>query len=147
MYQIPHCRRPSAMTGFTLIELLVVVVIVSILASIALPSYTDYITRSKIPDATSGLASKRVRLEAYFDNNRTYVGAPDCNNDTTSSQYFDFSCTAADANTYSLQAVGKGSMAGFTYTLDQNNSRATTSTPAGWTANATCWVTKKGGTC
>lgn len=139
--------------GFTLIELLIVVAIIGILAAVALPAYTDYITRGKIPDATSGLAAKRVKMEQFYQDNRTYIGAPDCNADTTTSQYFDFSCAAAPAvstTTFTLQAVGKATMAGFAYTIDQTGARATTMTaPAsthGWTGN-TCWVTKKGGVC
>lgn len=138
----------SKQSGFTLIELMIVVAIVGILAAVAMPSYRDYVTRSRIPDATSGLASKRVKLEQYYDNNRTYAGAPDCNADTTTSQSFDFSCSGVpDATTYTLQAVGKGTMVGFTFTLDQANARRTTAVPTGWTTSATCWVTNKGGTC
>ncbi|MEW5943887.1 MAG: type IV pilin protein [Pseudomonadota bacterium] len=133
--------------GFTLIELMIVVVIVGILASVALPAYNDYVTRGRIPDATSNLAAKRVQLEQFFQDNRTYVGATACNNDTTSSQYFNFSCTAQTATTYTLQAAGKSSMAGFTYTINQDNAKATTAVPAGWTTNASCWVTRKGGVC
>lgn len=139
--------------GFTLIELMIVVAIVGILAAVALPSYNDYVTRGKIPDATSGLAAKRVRLEQFFQDTRSYAGAPDCTGtDSTTSQYFDFSCpTAATATTYEIQAAGKASMAGFTYTIDQAGTRKTTVTaPAstkGWTGNTTCWVTKKGGAC
>lgn len=133
--------------GFSLVELMIVVAIVAILASIAMPSYQDYITRGRIPDATSGLAIKRVRLEAFYDNNRTYVGAPDCANDATTSQFFVFSCANAGVNTYTLQAVGVGPMAGFTYTINETNVRATTSVPANWTSNAACWVVRKGGTC
>lgn len=135
-------------SGFTLIELMIVVAIVGILAAVAMPSYRDYVMRSRIADATSGLASKRVKLEQFYDNNRTYAGAPDCNADTTTSQSFDFSCSGApDATTYTLQAVGKGSMVGFAFTLNQANQRRTTAVPAGWTTSATCWVTNKGGTC
>jgi type IV pilus assembly protein PilE len=137
-------QRPH---GFTLIELLVVIAIISILASIALPSYREYVIRGRIPEATSNLGGKRVRIETFYDNNRTYVGAPDCAADTTTSQVFNFSCTVANANAYTLQAVGKGSMVGFTYTIDQANARATTAVPAGWTAAANCWVTKKDGSC
>lgn len=139
---------PDGMKGFTLIELMVVIAIISILAAVALPNYTDYVTRGKIPDATSVLAAKRVRIETYYDNNRTYVDAPDCALDTASSQHFNFSCNpAATANTYTLQAVGKNTMTGFTYTIDQSNSKQTSSVPSGWTTNNTCWVTRKGGTC
>ena len=143
-----HIPTPAQqLRGFTLIELMIVVVIVGILASVALPAYNDYVTRGRIPDATSNLAAKRVQLEQFFQHNRTYVGAAACNNDTTSSQYFDFSCTAPTATTYTLQAAGKSSMAGFTYTINQDNAKATTAVPAGWTTNATCWVTRKGGAC
>lgn len=142
--------------GFTLIELMIVVAVIGILAAVALPSYQDYITRGKIPDATSGLASKRVKMEQFFQDNRTYLAvAPqtnDCDADNTTSQYFDFSCDgAATATTYTLQAVGKATMAGFKYTIDQAGTRVTTmSAPAttkGWAGNASCWVTKKGGMC
>lgn len=134
--------------GFTLIELMVVVAIIGILASIALPYYGDYVIRAKIPEATSALAAKRVQMEQYFLDNRTYVGGAACAADAASSQYFTFSCpAAATATAYTIQAAGTGSMAGFTYTIDQNNAKATTAVPAGWTANAACWVTKKGGAC
>lgn len=143
-----HITAPAQrLRGFTLIELMIVVAIIGILASVALPSYNDYVTRGRIPDATSNLAAKRVQLEQFFQDNRTYVGATACNADSATSQYFDFSCTAQTATTYTLQAAGKSSMAGFTYTINQDNAKATTAVPAGWTTNATCWVTKKGGAC
>jgi len=132
-----------------LIELMVTVVIVAILAAVAVPMYADYVRRGKIPDAISNLASKRVQMEQYFQDNHSYSGSPVCDDDTATSQYFDFSCTADPTDTtYTLQAVGKNSMAGFTYTIDQDNNKATTITGvSGWTGNTSCWVTNKGGTC
>ncbi|MCX7170592.1 MAG: prepilin-type N-terminal cleavage/methylation domain-containing protein [Proteobacteria bacterium] len=133
--------------GFTLIELMIVVAVVAILGAVAMPAYNEYVVRGKIPDATSNLATKRVQMEQFFQDNRTYVGAPACTADATTSQYFNFSCAVQTASAYTLQAVGKGSMSGFAYTITEANVKATTAVPAGWTTNATCWVTKKGGSC
>lgn len=142
--------------GFTLIELMVVVVIAAIIATIAYPAYVNYVMRGKIPDATSALAAKRVQMEQYFQDNHTYVSAPACATDTTTSPYFTFSCTGTvDANTYTLQAVGGNggnqSMAGFTYTIDQNNNKTSAvAAPArsNWVgSNPSCWITKPGGVC
>lgn len=134
-------------TGFTLVEVMIVVAIVGILAAIAIPNYSEYVIRSQIPDATSGLATKRVRMEQFFQDYRTYVAAPDCTADQTASKYFNFSCDGdPTATQYKLQAVGKGSMAGFTYTVNQDNAKTTTA-PSGWTGSNSCWVTKKSGEC
>jgi type IV pilus assembly protein PilE len=147
-------KQMNQQSGFTLIEVLVVVAIIGIMAMVALPSYQDYLTRGRIPDATANLAVKRVQLEQVFQDTTTYCGDAACTTpsapcaaDSTSSKYFDFSCSAYATATYTLQAVGKGAMAGFTFTVDQNNAKATTAVPAKWTANATCWVSRKSGQC
>lgn len=144
---LPALRKSA---GFTLIELMITVAIIGILAAVAVPAYTDYVIRGKIPDATSGLAAKRVQMEQYFQDNHTYAPAADapCVADSTSSKYFTFSCSVAGtATAYTLQAVGTGTMAGFTFTIDQDNTKLTANVPnSGWgTAPVACWVTKKGG--
>jgi type IV pilus assembly protein PilE len=139
----------SSVSGFTLIELMIAVAIISILATIAIPSYNDYMVRSKIPDATSTLANKRVELEQFFQDNRTYIGTTACAN-APASKYFDFSCSVAPtAVVYTVQALGKGSMAGFTYTIDQDNTRTSDIAAGDWNTNGVvqCWITSKGGTC
>src|SRR6187431_2906997 len=64
--------------GFTLIEVMIVVAIVGILAAIALPSYFEYIQRSKLIDATIKLGDFRAQMEKYFLDNRTYNNAGAC---------------------------------------------------------------------
>ncbi|MGD8478248.1 MAG: type IV pilin protein [Burkholderiales bacterium] len=132
--------------GFTLIEVLIVVAIVALLASIAMPAYTEYVMRGRLVEAQSGLQVKRVELEQFFQDNRTYVGY-DCT--ANPSENFTFSCTTQNATQYVLQADGKGgtTMDDFVFTLDQDNARATTGVPTGWQTAANCWVIKKTGAC
>ncbi len=137
--------------GFTLIELLVVIAVIGILAAIAIPQYADYVTRSKLAEATATLSEHRVKMEQYFQDNRTYVGA--CTAGTIAplptGRYFAYDCGAPTTTTYTITATGVASQGtgGFVFTLNQANARATTGVPTGWTTNSTCWVNNKGGTC
>jgi type IV pilus assembly protein PilE len=135
--------------GFTLLEVMVTLAIVSILGALAMPSYSDYLVRGRIPAATAGLAARQIRIEQFFQDNRTYLAAPDCVADSSSSTVFTFSCSAQTNTTFVLQAVGKSSMSGFTYVVDQSNVKTTTAVPAGWSLPSpnNCWITKKGGAC
>lgn len=140
--------------GFTLIEVMIVVVIVAILASIAVPSYTEYVQRSRLVDAHAVLANARVQAEQFFQDNRTYVGmpCPSPNNEVapnpTANDPFAYSCVRA-LSTFTITATGQGSMASFVMTINQANARATTGVPTGWTTPNpnNCWVLKKSGTC
>jgi type IV pilus assembly protein PilE len=147
--QYRTARKPTL--GFTLIELMITVAVIAILSAVALPSYREYVIRGNIPEATSRLATKQVQMEQFFQDNRTYVAGTGCTTDTTSSRFFDFTCVdsgdAVTANAYILTAVGKGSMVGFRYTINQTGAKTTRAVPAGWTAPTDCWATKKGGTC
>ena len=135
--------------GFTLIEVMITVAIVAILASVAIPSYRNYAIRGKIPEATAQLSSKRVKMEQFYQDTRTYVGATAGNDDTSSSKYFDFSTKGSRTATgYTLYATGKGAMAGFEYQIDQAGVKKTTvNGVSGWSGNDTCWVSKQGGQC
>ena len=65
-------RRPQR--GFSLIELMIVVVIVGILASIAYPSYAEYVMRGNRQAARSALLQIADRQEQFFLDNKRYAG-------------------------------------------------------------------------
>jgi type IV pilus assembly protein PilE len=134
--------------GFSLIELLVVVAIVGILAAIALPAYRDYVTRGKLAEAYSSLGAQRVKMEQYYADMRDYTNACTAY-PATNGKYFTMACGNMGANTYTITATGIASegTGSFVFTIDQNNNRATTGVPAGWTAKAGCWIRNKTGDC
>ncbi|MDQ7971438.1 MAG: type IV pilin protein [Rhodocyclaceae bacterium] len=143
-------HRPAR--GFTLIEVMVTVAIVAILAAIAYPSYRDYVLRGRLVDATTGLASLRANMERYFQDNRTYRStgtftSPCLATPAPTSGYFQLGCTSGQPTdtTFTLQAVGSGPVAGFTFYVDQSNSRSTTVTGVpGWSTCNSDWVTRAG---
>lgn len=121
--------------GFTLIEVMIVVAIIAILAAVAVPSYTDYIRRGKLPEAFSGLSDYKVKMEQYYQDNRSY-GAAACVDTNTplwgafpvAQKNFTFSCAlSAGGQGFTLTADGTvGSAIGHTYTLDNGNAKNTT---------------------
>ncbi|MFV0676359.1 type IV pilin protein [Variovorax sp. tm] len=71
MNQHPQARRRSS--GFTLIEVMVTVAIVAILAAIALPSYQQYVIRSKRSAAQAQMMDIANRQQQFLIANRGYA--------------------------------------------------------------------------
>lgn len=139
-------RRCGHAAGFTLIELMIVVAIIAILAAIAIPIYSTYVTRSKLTDAQNNLSAYRVQMEQYFQDNRQYANGTNCGVTPTSTKYFTYTCALTTPG-YTITATGvTGTQtAGFVFTIDQGNTRATTGAN-GWYSGtmSNCWVTAKG---
>ena len=61
------------MRGVTLMELLIVIVVIGILASIAVPSYRQYMMRAQRVDATAALLRVAAAQEKYYLQNNRYA--------------------------------------------------------------------------
>ncbi|WGT63795.1 type IV pilin protein [Variovorax paradoxus] len=140
---------PRGSRGFTLIEVMVTIAIIGILASIAIPSYRDYVLRGQLVEAHNALSALRANMERHFQDNRDYrsigttfispCAAP------AAAGSFAISCPTLTATTFTARAVGSGPTSGFTFTVNHQNTRATTAAGSGWTACATGWTTRKSG--
>ena len=146
-------ESPQSQRGFTLIELMVTVAMIAILASIALPSYRDYVRRGQIPEAFTYLSDYRIKLEQYFQDNKSYgtVSGGACANGTNapswntfapaSAKYFSFTCIVTPTG-YTLTATGSNGMAvGHVYTVNEANAQATTQYK-GAAVTKSCWLLK-----
>lgn len=137
----------ASVAGITLIELMVVVAIIGILSAVAVPAYQDYVARGKIQEATTTLSDLRVKMEQYFQDNRSYLNSTFCAPGAGTTKYFTYACTVVpDATTYEITATGVAGhgMSGYSYTINQANTK-TSAVPGG--TGATCWLAKKGDSC
>ena len=75
MSRINTLKTIKKARGFTLIELMLVVMIIGILASIAYPSYQDYMTRTRRVEAEGIMLEMTSLIERAFTETGTYVGA------------------------------------------------------------------------
>ena len=65
-------QKRSRVSGFTLIELMIVVAIVGILATIAYPSYQDYVRRSDRAEARAAMLNMAQLQERNFSDRGAY---------------------------------------------------------------------------
>lgn len=101
--------------GFTLIELLITVAIIGILASVAYPSYTEFVLRSNRSEGQRELMRLANLQEQVFVDTRSYasnmkgLGMSTDEYTTESGNYLISVVAGATATTFTLQAVAKKS--------------------------------------
>lgn len=138
-------------TGFTLIELLIAIALLSILATVAVPSYQSYIARGARAQARATLLDIAQSQERYFSNNNTYLaittsttppaGFSNYTGDSQTKRKYDITVSAASGSTIASSFVISATPAnGFsdsdcgTLTLDNTGTKTSS---AGTAAN--CW--------
>ena len=130
---------------------MIVLVISSILAAIAYPSYRDHLIEAAIPQATGGLALYAMRMEEYYQDNRSYVDSTNaCGATAPATEQFSFSCEPdSTGQSYVLTATGaSGDLESFSYTLDHNGNEMTIAMPTNWgSVPVNCWIRKKSSSC
>lgn len=130
--------------GFTLIELMIVLVIISVIMAYAIPSYRDYVLRSKRSEAHNALVNIASLQERYYANNNRYGTSAELNLATgypapTAANDLNYTISMVSTNTtYTITAVAaavngqdQDDAACLTYTVNNIGTR----TPA----NTDCW--------
>ena len=123
--------------GFTLVELMITVAVVGLLAAIAIPSYTNYVKKTRRSMAAACLQENAQFLERWYTSKMTYVDATAQVCATEIQPFYDVAINVTGARTYTATATPKGAQAGETcgtLTLDDKGAR----TASGGTTSK-CW--------
>jgi len=113
--------------GFSLVDLMMALLIMSVIAAITLPAYTNQVRKSRRSDCQAVLLSLGQSMERFYAANYTYLGAADAGEDTGTPDaslhpstcpvdgdrvFYNLTIQAAGANSYTLRATPVNEQAG-----------------------------------
>ena len=131
-------------SGFTLIEVMIAVVIIGILASIAYPSYTQYVTRTYRDSAKACLSEYAHAMERRYSAKLSYAGEDpklECASASSLGSRYTITVTDIAQDTFTATATptalqaAKETQCG-TMSIDQKGQRTAT---VGETKSNQCW--------
>lgn len=126
--------------GFTLIEVMIVVVVVGILASIALPSYSTYVKKSRRSDAQTALMQVQLAQEKWRANHTSYGSGADLGYPKNSSgEYYSVDIVSATDTAFTAQATSQGAQATDTDCPAANLQITQNGPDLSTAAKRTCW--------
>ena len=150
--------RARGQRGFTLIELVIAMVIASILAAIAIPSYSSYIQKSRRTEAKSALLNMASLEERFFSTNNTYSSTPSDLGYATGlavpfpvgNNYYNITALTVTAAVAPVNATSAGTPATYSITASPINSQVADSGCTSFTitsggvqtstgSSTTCW--------
>jgi type IV pilus assembly protein PilE len=119
--QSARSDRQYRQAGFSLVELLVVLVIMGVLSALALPGYSRYVQRGNRTEVMAALLEAQHFMERYYSANGQYLSPANAvpmlpqrlqRIPLQGTVRYQLSVREATVNSYLLQAVPEGSMAG-----------------------------------
>lgn len=121
--------------GFTLIEMMIILVIVTILVSLAIPSFRDTLRKSRRSDAMNAITDVHLAQERWRVNNTTYatlVQLGKADPMPSPDGHYNLTITGRTAHAYNIVATAQGDQANdscgnFTLAFDAGTITKTTS--------------------
>ncbi len=129
--------------GFTLVEAGITLLVLSIIATFAVNSYSSYVKRARAVDAVEQLDQFRTHMEKAFQDNGNYGAGACAVSLPTGVDSFAFSCSLTqNGQAFSATATGSGSVGGYVFSINERGFRRTEAFP-GATVPADCWMVEK----
>jgi type IV pilus assembly protein PilE len=126
-FKMSNMKSCQTSNGFTLVELMIVVVIISLLAMVAVPSYNVSVAKARRADAQSTLSGLAGAMERWFTETGSYLDAAGPKGSETATgapriyhtqspidgdiKFYNLTIHAATAGSYTIRATPIGGQA------------------------------------